>query len=148
MKLKLQKKSAKVAKVAASTKPAEKPVKAKGPVSVTYRNSEAVRKAGLFNCRKLDITEGGSGIKAGSIVVGTHGLCVASVDVPGVTAKSVPFKRNASITMGKETYPGMVVGNPAVNYAVVRTPKGLLTAEIDRFAGQNSKARATVSKYL
>lgn len=90
-----------------------KQAKSAKPVKIehlTYRNSEAVRAANLWNCRGSDlIVCKGVTLKAGSIVVGKHGYCVAALSVPDCKAVIVPFKANgkALIVATGKTVPAM-----------------------------------------
>ena len=125
----------------------------KAPKSANYRNTDAMARAEMWNCRKLDVVQGGKGIRAGTIVKGVHGYAVATKDVPDVTPReTVKFHRNAILVRksGKNTteFDAMVLGNPAKNYCVVRVNGKLANMEVDTFDGQTTTKRAQGKKDL
>lgn len=104
--------------------------------AVGYHN-KALRKAKLWCLRGNDYSlDAGSSIKAGSIIKGKQGFCLAHCDVAGVKADVVSYERNATLVRCGKEFAGMVdkaglaKGGRGGLYAVAQVNGKLAQAEL------------------
>lgn len=74
-----------------------------------YRESEAVERAFLYNCRDADLRPGSGKVRHGAIVAGKCGFVVAEEDLPGFSGTEVSFKPNRHCCWQKFTLPCMAL---------------------------------------